>query len=115
METTVDSIINSIYYSVRLRYSWSSGVMGIGRYPLAFEVKKIFGTTYRGLFIFPIILIRKDLSDQQKQKTYRHEMAHLYQNLELLLIGQWLWYGIEWLILTNKLGAIFVYPQGFMV
>lgn len=43
--------------------------------------------------IFPFILARKELSDV----TINHERIHLRQQLEMLIILFYLWYGVEYL------------------
>lgn len=64
-------------------------------------MKKIYNSVipvkgFKAITFWPFVFIRKDvlLSD----KDIRHESIHGEQQKEMLLIGFYLWYGIEWII-----------------
>lgn len=46
--------------------------------------------------IYPFILIRKDV--YPTNRLINHERIHLRQQLEMLVIGFYLWYVIEWIL-----------------
>ena len=52
---------------------------------------------YTAMVLFLIIFARKE-KKPLKSKTIRHEKIHARQQLELLIIPFYLWYGIEYLI-----------------
>lgn len=52
---------------------------------------------YRGMTIFPFILIKYDF-DKENKVFLNHEKIHLKQQLELLIIPFFIWYFIEFLI-----------------
>lgn len=57
----------------------------------------LFTKNFRGLAIFPFIFLKeKELSSDLV--VINHERIHLRQQLELLWVGFFLWYGIEFLI-----------------
>ena len=52
---------------------------------------------YRGLTLFPFIfLLRKE--DKQNVVLINHEKIHIRQQLELLVVPFFIWYGIEFLV-----------------
>lgn len=52
---------------------------------------------YRGITLFPFIfLLRKE--DKRNPELVNHEKIHIRQQLELLVIPFFIWYGIEFLI-----------------
>ncbi len=52
---------------------------------------------YRGLTLFPFIfLLRKE--DKRNKVLINHEKIHIRQQLELLVLPFFIWYGIEFLI-----------------
>ena len=52
---------------------------------------------YRGLTLFPFIfLLRKE--DKQNVVLINHEKIHIRQQLELLVVPFFIWYGFEFLI-----------------
>ncbi|MCB0446376.1 MAG: hypothetical protein KDD03_02490 [Gelidibacter sp.] len=52
---------------------------------------------YRGITVFPFIfLLRKE--DKQNAVLLNHEKIHIRQQLELLIIPFFIWYGFEFLI-----------------
>ena len=42
-----------------------------------------------------------------------HEMIHLYQQLEMLIIPFYIWYGLEWLIKLIRWGNLAYYKLSF--
>lgn len=52
---------------------------------------------YAGMTIFPFIFIKNDYLAND-QAFINHEKIHLRQQLELLIIPFFLWYGLEFLI-----------------
>lgn len=59
-----------------------------------------FGS-YVAITLFPFIFIRKEYKPVSKE-TIAHESIHVQQQLELLLIFFYIWYGIEYLINLAK-------------
>ena len=52
---------------------------------------------FRGITLFPFIIVSEnDL--KQNQVTMNHEKIHIRQQMELLILPFFLWYGIEFLI-----------------
>lgn len=51
---------------------------------------------YLAMCVFPFIFVRSDATITKI--TLRHENIHGRQQKELLLVGFYLWYGIEWLV-----------------
>ena len=68
-----------------------------------FFYKKLFGWNFKAYALYPFILIRKKYSKnvslrlgRRGEKLQRHELTHIYQQLELL-VGVWcLWYWSEY-------------------
>jgi hypothetical protein len=57
---------------------------------------------YTAIAIFPFIILKHD--KQKKDKTLvNHERIHLKQQLELIIVGFYLWYAVEFLIWLIKL------------
>lgn len=52
---------------------------------------------YKCITLFPFLFIRKDVKPMS-EVDYRHEDIHAIQQLEMLLVFFYLWYGIEYLI-----------------
>lgn len=70
----------------------------------------LFAKSFRGLAIYPFIFLRtKDL--KENLKIINHERIHLRQQIEMLWVFFFLWYGIEFLIrwvqFKNPLTAYF--------
>ena len=52
---------------------------------------------YRGITLFPFIfLLRKE--DKRNKVLINHEKIHIRQQLELLVIPFFIWYGLEFLV-----------------
>ena len=52
---------------------------------------------YRGITLFPFIfLLRKE--DKRNEVLVNHERIHIRQQLELLILPFFVWYGVEFLI-----------------
>ena len=51
---------------------------------------------YRGITLWPFIVINKSFKDSSV--LLNHEKIHLKQQIELLIIPFYVWYGIEFLI-----------------
>lgn len=52
---------------------------------------------FRGLTFFPFVFL-KDANDKQNVALMNHERIHLRQQLELLILPFFVWYGIEFLV-----------------
>ena len=52
---------------------------------------------YTGISVFPFIFLKKSVLKSSKP-LINHEKIHLRQQLELLVIPFYLWYGLEFLI-----------------
>lgn len=52
---------------------------------------------YKAMAIFPFIFIRKEYKDKVGKITINHESIHLAQQKEMLIVGFFLWYVLEWL------------------
>jgi len=52
---------------------------------------------YRGITVFPFIVVRSQ-TDRDDRVTINHERIHVRQQLELLIIPFFIWYGIEYLV-----------------
>ena len=64
-------------------------------------MKKVYNNIFpfkgfTAMTIWPFIFVRKDA--MMVATTIRHENIHGRQQKELLLVGFYLWYGIEWLV-----------------
>lgn len=57
---------------------------------------------FTALTIWPFIFIRRDRKARYTERTDRHEHIHGRQQLEMLLILFFIWYGIEYLIRLCK-------------
>lgn len=57
----------------------------------------LFAKNFRGLAIYPFIFLREKAL-KENQKIINHEKIHLRQQIEMLWIFFFLWYGIEYLI-----------------
>lgn len=60
-------------------------------------LSKIFAKNFRGMAIFPFIFL-KDKSLALNKVIINHERIHLRQQLEMVWIFFFIWYGIEFLI-----------------
>ena|SRR5690606_10551563 len=60
-------------------------------------LSRLFAKNFRGLAVFPFIFL-KDKSLKFNPVIINHERIHLRQQIELLWIFFFLWYGIEFLI-----------------
>jgi hypothetical protein len=52
---------------------------------------------FRGLTLFPFVFLSSE-KDKQNEILLHHERIHLRQQLELLVLPFFIWYGIEFLI-----------------
>ena|SRR5690554_1502735 len=52
---------------------------------------------FRGITLFPFIFIKNKI-DQEHLSFINHEKIHLRQQIELLILPFYIWYGIEYLI-----------------
>ena len=57
---------------------------------------------FKAINLFGIIIVRKGLTLSQTE--FRHEAIHTAQMKEMLYIGFYLWYIVEWLIRLFKKG-----------
>lgn len=61
-----------------------------------------------GIALFPFVVIKNE-KDLQNEKLINHECIHIRQQLEMLVVFFYVWYGIEylirWIILGSKLEA----------
>ncbi len=53
---------------------------------------------YKCLALWPFIFVRKDKSDVYMAVDERHERIHHRQQIEMLFLPFFLWYGVEYLI-----------------
>ena len=60
-------------------------------------VKYLLPKGFRGLTVFPFVFL-KDEKDKDDLVVVRHERIHIKQQIELLIIPFFLWYGIEFLL-----------------
>ncbi|MDD3458594.1 MAG: hypothetical protein PHO74_03885 [Weeksellaceae bacterium] len=58
---------------------------------------KLFRKKFRGLTIYPFVFLKEKLLKENKVVMF-HERIHLRQQLEMLWLPFFLWYGIEFLI-----------------
>ena len=58
---------------------------------------------YGGITIFPFVFFRSK-SLAADVVSLNHEIIHLWQQAEMLIIGFFLWYGIEFIIRFAKIG-----------
>ncbi len=59
--------------------------------------KTIVPKGFGAITLFPFIFVREEWQANDK-RTINHEQIHLCQQLELLIVFFYLWYGVEWLI-----------------
>lgn len=57
---------------------------------------------YTAITIFPFIIL-KNSSQKEDKILINHEKIHLKQQLELLIVGFYIWYAVEFLIWLIKL------------
>lgn len=60
---------------------------------------------YKAINLFEIIFARKECKERFTDIDLNHEKIHTAQMRELLYIGFYLWYLIEWFILLFKYGS----------
>ena len=60
---------------------------------------------YKAINLFEIIFVRKECKERFTDVDLNHEKIHSAQMRELLYIGFYLWYLIEWFILLFKYGG----------
>ncbi len=63
----------------------------------------LFAKNFRGLAIYPFIFLR-DRELKENLKIINHEKIHLRQQIELLWVFFFLWYGTEFLIRWIQFG-----------
>ena len=61
----------------------------------------ITGGFAKAIVLFPFIILSK-VADKYDTALIRHEQIHIYQQLELLVIGFYLWYAIEYVVYRLK-------------
>lgn len=66
-------------------------------------MKKIYNNIipakgYKAITIWPFIFVRKEYKQRILPATWRHEHIHGKQQKEMLLIGFYLWYIVEYLV-----------------
>lgn len=59
--------------------------------------KYLIPTGYRGITLFPFIFL-KYIGDKENAVLINHEKIHIKQQIELLILPFFLWYGLEYLI-----------------
>lgn len=52
---------------------------------------------YRGLTLFPFVFLRNKV-DRENKVLLNHEKIHIRQQLEMLVIPFFIWYGMEFII-----------------
>jgi polyferredoxin len=57
----------------------------------------LFAKNFRGLAIYPFIFLREKTL-KENQKVINHEKIHLRQQIEMLWVFFFIWYGIEFLV-----------------
>ena len=60
-------------------------------------IKKLTPRGFRGITVFPFILLTHK-KDREDKVIINHEMIHIRQQVELLVLPFFLWYGIEFLV-----------------
>lgn len=53
---------------------------------------------YSAMCIWPFVIVRKGIHVSEQSSLLNHERIHARQQLEMLLAGFFLWYGVEYLI-----------------
>lgn len=61
-------------------------------------MKKVFFESIGGLTLYPFIIIREDHSNPVPDSLMNHEMIHIYQQAETLVLPFYIWYLVEWCI-----------------
>jgi hypothetical protein len=51
-----------------------------------------------GITLYPFIVIREGFTKDDKSKVISHELIHIEQQKELLIIGFYIWNLVEWLV-----------------
>lgn len=62
---------------------------------------------FRAINLFGIVIARREYG-KLPQRIIRHETIHSYQMLELLIVGFYLWYLLEWMI------KLMAYRNGYL-
>ena len=62
---------------------------------------------FSGLTVFPFVFVKHSI-DKSNSYFINHEKIHLRQQLELLILPFFLWYGIEYVI------RLFQYKNGYL-
>lgn len=52
---------------------------------------------FKAMAIYPFVFIRKEYQDKVGNRTLIHESIHFAQQKEMLIIGFFIWYVLEWL------------------
>ena len=60
-------------------------------------IKYLTPKGFRGITLFPFILLTHE-EDKEDKVVINHEMIHIRQQLELLIIPFFLWYVVEFLV-----------------
>ncbi len=68
---------------------------------MIFISKYIVPKRFVGITLFPFIFLKRKELRQQKT-LINHEKIHLKQQLELLVLFFYLWYGLEWFLKLLK-------------
>jgi len=58
----------------------------------------ILGKHFRVLCIWPILFVKPEETMPMEQKTLQHEQIHVRQQLEMLWVFFFIWYGFEFLV-----------------
>lgn len=53
---------------------------------------------YTAMTVWPLLFVRRDLQHKFNAAALRHERIHARQQLEMLILPFYLWYGLEWLV-----------------
>ena len=78
---------------------------------------KLFKETIVGITLFPYIFLRKSYTDKITKKyldtLIRHETIHIHQQIEMLVILFYVWYGIEYFLKLFIYGSEAYYNLSF--
>lgn len=58
---------------------------------------------YRGMTVFPFVVVR-EIDDKKNPVLVNHERIHIRQQLELLVIPFFIWYGLDFLVKIIRYG-----------
>ncbi len=53
---------------------------------------------FKAIALWPFVFVRNSARERFTQFDENHERIHLKQQVEMLLVFFYLWYGIEWLV-----------------